>query len=1204
MSDHFHQGAPRDDERRGRPPPTRPPAGYLSDHFEPHPLPPGTSNSGTPNYIDVMSSDGVSTVTGPMGGDDTFDPVGVYLPPSQQQLAIADEYYGQQQQQQTRYQHQELHQTGDDHDQNNHDPYMDEFQTGGEGGRIPAGVVVPPLTQRPTTSDGDLDQFDDFPGDDPEHPLQTGGDPDSFRRNEYNARVEEWYNTMELTAEENEESTRQTLENYDDEHDFYPPIGGIDSHSPLPDRPPAPSPGANMMNHHQQQGRPTPPPGRQPLPRPPPPPLPPTVAMGGNVNYNSNNNGGNKHNPNAQRPPYTYPKNPSSPPPRRPHANQNYTPPPTNTNSNSVTSNDEPGGVRACWLILACLILIVVVVGACFTFLYLFTDIVSFSSGSSSNETARDSDSLPPTPSPTMSTLLESLSPTVEQLSLQTVETFDGPESYGSSVAISGRFFVVGSPSNSLGIVSSFVDKAGNGASYTFIPELAGIAGFGTDFALVQLNNDNDDSLLLVGSPNDESGKVYLYRYQTSNGRWTLQSNDSGTLTGAGAANEAFGTSIAVSSQPPRIVIGAPGFQAGRVFTFFLTNGDVDGEFAAAPLLSEPLVGTALNAKFGTAVDISIDGDLMAVGEPGQSSFSIFGWDGGDWNKEFSFTLSQADDLGSSVAFLSSNFVAAGGPSFDNGRGLVRVFQKDETGDWTPLPAIVGRNAGDRLGEPHSLSGLERVLGQPEVVLGTANGDIERYDLIGGQWQLRFSLDGSNGGVTAIDVFRATESTQLSILAGFRDTNTAILYQSSDSGGPGPTTNSPAAINTPTSSPTQSPVSILATSEPTLRPTTSSPSAAPTPGPTSAPSILQEWQLVGGPLTGSEVDARFGHAVALVGDFLAIGEPNKGALAQGDVTVLQLSSDFSSFEFDFSLGTVEFGFSLDAALVSGTPSIIVGAINTEFINEFTRFGSAHYFEFDGERWAEVGGTLTPDLVLQESASEFGRSVALASETRRIAIGAPSSSVSLEIKDTGRVYTFEFDGNDWIPLADPLVGAASGALLGFSVDLSPNGEKLLVGAPGDSGGDGSATLYEWTGSTWNATFSVQGDFGLQESLGTTVAILSEDAIAFGGPDLGDNQGIIRVYETLDGASYQKAIDLVGEANQRIGTTLSGANNGHVAFGSDDGSFHVYGTTGSVWLEIPITGGPTNLGSAVQSISMSGSTVAVGLEGEHVVVYDFV
>jgi len=199
------------------------------------------------------------------------------------------------------------------------------------------------------------------------------------------------------------------------------------------------------------------------------------------------------------------------------------------------------------------------------------------------------------------------------------------------------------------------------------------------------------------------------------------------------------------------------------------------------------------------------------------------------------------------------------------------------------------------------------------------------------------------------------------------------------------------------------------------------------------------------------------------------------------------------------------GFSLDAANINGVATVVAGAVDTQGANQPEQFGSAHVFQRVQNGWLPVGDEIQPPAAVEEAGGEFGYSVAIASDVRRIAVGAPSSNL-----DNGKVYTYSLTGSTWVPMADPIVGSQPGKRAGESVHLSKSGSRLLVGSPGDRSGDGAVNYYEWT-SEWKRILPLPGNFNSREGLGKTVRIISDDgrAIAFGGPSFGSSQGVVRV-----------------------------------------------------------------------------------------------
>ena len=99
--------------------------------------------------------------------------------------------------------------------------------------------------------------------------------------------------------------------------------------------------------------------------------------------------------------------------------------------------------------------------------------------------------------------------------------------------------------------------------------------------------------------------------------------------------------------------------------------------------------------------------------------------------------------------------------------------------------------------------------------------------------------------------------------------------------------------------------------------------------------------------------------------------------------------------------------------------------------------------------------------------EFGSAVSLSGNGRRVAIGAPGHDGSGT--DDGRVYIYERMPNDeWVLMEGNFDGEAAGDEFGFSVSISDDGNRLIVGAPfSDRNGDisGYVRLFEYSNGRW-------------------------------------------------------------------------------------------------------------------------------------------
>ena len=106
--------------------------------------------------------------------------------------------------------------------------------------------------------------------------------------------------------------------------------------------------------------------------------------------------------------------------------------------------------------------------------------------------------------------------------------------------------------------------------------------------------------------------------------------------------------------------------------------------------------------------------------------------------------------------------------------------------------------------------------------------------------------------------------------------------------------------------------------------------------------------------------------------------------------------------------------------------------------------------------------------------EFGRSVVLSADGKTAAIGGSNDdSPTFDSKKgvlslgLGAVWVFKRTGSTWKQEGPKIVahGESGPGQFGASIALSGNGKELLVGAPADHGGQGSAWVFAWTGTAW-------------------------------------------------------------------------------------------------------------------------------------------
>lgn len=189
------------------------------------------------------------------------------------------------------------------------------------------------------------------------------------------------------------------------------------------------------------------------------------------------------------------------------------------------------------------------------------------------------------------------------------------------------------------------------------------------------------------------------------------------------ALNDNFGQSVAISSSGTRVVIGANLNDAnslnnsGHCRVYDLINGNW-------VQVGQDIDGTQLMEQSGYSVDISGDGNIIAVGAPRNSGGGPIGDEQRGCVKVYQFDTNSSswiqigqningvnnDDLsGSSVSLSDNGTVVAIGSPFYNGSagsntGLVKIYSFNGT-TWSQLgQSISGSNTYDQFGFSISLS--------------------------------------------------------------------------------------------------------------------------------------------------------------------------------------------------------------------------------------------------------------------------------------------------------------------------------------------------------------------------------------------------------------------------------------------------------------------------------------------------------------------
>jgi hypothetical protein len=308
-------------------------------------------------------------------------------------------------------------------------------------------------------------------------------------------------------------------------------------------------------------------------------------------------------------------------------------------------------------------------------------------------------------------------------------------------------------------------------------------------------------------------------------------------------------------------------------------------------------------------------------------------------------------------------------------------------------------------------------------------------------------------------------------------------------------------------------------------------------------------KLVG---TGATAPSNQGNSVAISadGNTAIVGAPLDNGNA-GGAWVFTRANGIWSQQGSELVGTGAVG-----AAQQGWSVAISGDGNTALVGgpgDNSGLGAFWVFTRSGGVWSQQGTKLA---AFAFTSSQQGWSVAISADGNTAASGADNLT-----NGVGGVYVFTRTAGVWSQQAG-LLGFGNGEIgtgqVGYSVALSADGNKLVVGGNLDNGGVGAAWLFKRSAGTWsfNAELVGAGAAG-GANQGSAVAISCDgNVIAVGGPLDSIGAGAIWIY------TFQ--VDHYGVAGGKI-TVSSSDGAGNSEFGaslafSRDGSALVIGGFG--------------------------------------------
>ena len=311
--------------------------------------------------------------------------------------------------------------------------------------------------------------------------------------------------------------------------------------------------------------------------------------------------------------------------------------------------------------------------------------------------------------------------------------------------------------------------------------------------------------------------------------------------------------------------------------------------------------------------------------------------------------------------------------------------------------------------------------------------------------------------------------------------------------------------------------------------------------------------------------------------------------------------------------------------------IAIGAFTKDLTASMAPNGRVQVYEWNGSAWVQRGSNIDGIADFEN----LGEALALSGNGTRLAVGVPGKDTNGVTTggETGTVQVYEFT-TDWTLLGAEIPGVEDLSAFGSAVSLDQTGTALAVGATSYTGGGassiGQVRTYRYNGSAWEAKGSTKSTFDGtgNQVLGSSVSLSNDgDRLAIGAPTdfFGvTNIGSVQVWDyasenwtqvgsdinsNLDGDAFGQRIELSGDGTHFV----VGATN-YLDPDNKNGHAQVWKLNVDTWdqVDVTLTGEADSdaFGTSV-AISNDGSMVGIGApvnagggaDAGHVRVYEF-
>ncbi len=278
--------------------------------------------------------------------------------------------------------------------------------------------------------------------------------------------------------------------------------------------------------------------------------------------------------------------------------------------------------------------------------------------------------------------------------------------------------------------------------------------------------------------------------------------------------------------------------------------------------------------------------------------------------------------------------------------------------------------------------------------------------------------------------------------------------------------------------------------------------------------------------------------------------------------------DFETLVAPDARGGDRFGYSI---AVDGN-RIVIGAPYDRL--PLSKLGSIWVFTRHGLGWTTE--KIIPDQVWRKGGGpnvgrRFGLDLDIVGD--RIVVGAPNAWINGV--ETGGVFLYDLIDGEWVETILEPEGVDSHDGIGYQVELSEDGNRILVGSYKSSNAyfrPGKAFLYELIDGEWVSHMFEPSDGKPVDRFGSSVGF-GDGFVAFGSPNhsaAGKEAGAIYIYERIDGEwSETKVVADDPAAGMRFGIWIFVYGDVILTWDTDWDRIHFVGRDGDGWAQEVVT-----------------------------------